>query len=465
MANRMMNILFNQRFILGIYAPILLEFIVYAIYATARGIGLTIAILLWALMLIAPALFLYMISPIIIFNVTGVSQYHEKNLQENIDSLFIFPDDQATLEEPQRRKVQEAIEKQLIPQLIERVRGLYIDSYISRSIQSRRDKLLTSFETLFLFSSMWGSLSLTNMIGVIVLHFTPIQLDFVVLDQITNPVNVIIFAVVFLLFAGISDYIAFYSVSRLRDLILESLPVVIYIDEEEKIRRDNFIRSINNFPIKRLIDERTLRRHSRRIDPIFQKQYSEPLAEAIQFYARNQVAKQQAWRIYKPILDELHVPAERTAAIKDRFFRTPIYEIAREVFTYDHELKSLKTDLEYVKNRLNLWEKTSPEERTTALLFLFRSAEQLFKSILDHFDVPIEAYSNFSMILNTLEDKGAITDEEKEAIDVVRKKRNTLVHQSGRIVPMEKEELEAFLSSLEKILLNVEGRFQGEKAE
>ncbi|MBD3192338.1 MAG: hypothetical protein GF308_16995 [Candidatus Heimdallarchaeota archaeon] len=463
MTNKMMNILFNQRFILGIYAPILLEFIVYAIYAVARGIGLTIAIFLWALILFAPALFLYMISPIIIFNITGVSRYHKKNLEANIDSLFIFPDDQAALEEPQRQKVRKAIEEQLIPQLLERVRGLYIDSYISRSIQSRRDKLLTSFETLFLFSSTWGLLSVINLFGVVVLHFTPIRLDFVVLDQITNPVNVTLFAIVFFLFAFISDFIAIYSISRLRDLILESLPVVIYIDEEEKIRRDNFIRSINNFPIKRLIDDHTLRRHSRRIDPIFQKQYAEPLAEAIQFYARNQVAKQQAWRIYKPILDELKVSAEQAAVIKDRFFKTPIYEIAREVFAYDHELKSLKTDLEYVKNRLNLWEKTSAEERTTALLFLFRASEQLFKSILDHFDVPIEAYSNFSMILNTLEDKGIITDEEKEAIDVVRKKRNTLVHQSGRIVPLEKEELEAFLSSLEQILLNVEGMFQGKE--
>ncbi|MHA1212390.1 MAG: hypothetical protein ACTSSH_08000, partial [Candidatus Heimdallarchaeota archaeon] len=53
------NALFNQRFLLGVYAPIILEFIVFAIYFSAKGVEANWGILLWAFMLIAPALFLY----------------------------------------------------------------------------------------------------------------------------------------------------------------------------------------------------------------------------------------------------------------------------------------------------------------------------------------------------------------------------------------------------------------------
>ncbi|HUU79273.1 MAG TPA: hypothetical protein VMX55_13085 [candidate division Zixibacteria bacterium] len=412
-------------------------------------------------MLIAPALFFYMISPMMIYFVSGAGSYYRNNLRENIDSLFIFSGDEEGLSDAQKEKIRDEINKKLIPQLEDEVKGLYIDSFVNRS-KSNKYNLLSSFETLFLFSIIWSMFSLADFVGVIILHFTPIALDFIVIDQIVNPVNVIIFAIIFALLTILSDSLAFYSLGRLRKLMLETLPIVIHIDEEEEIKRNNYIRALSQFPIESLVGDNFLRKHSRRIDYIYQDELTAPLSEALRVYAQNQVAKQQAWRIYKPILDGLAVSEKQTAAIKNRFFDSPFYDIARGVFSYEHELQSLKTDIEYVKNRLNLWKKISEEERATALVFLFRSTEQLFKSILDRFEAPIDIYSNFSSILQFLIDKKLIDEKEEEAFNTIRKKRNTLVHQSGRIVSIKKEEIEAFLESLENVLLKVEDHFKKE---
>ncbi|NHK31285.1 MAG: hypothetical protein FK730_08030 [Asgard group archaeon] len=453
---RSTNTLFNQRFLLGVYAPIILEFIVYAIYTAVKGTEANWSILLWALMLVAPALFIYMISPMMIYFVSGIGKQYEKKLRENVDSIFIFSDDIESLSEEQRTRIRVSIENQLVPQLATQVRELYIDSFISRSKNNTKNNLLSNFETLFLFSSIWSILSLFDFIGIIVLHFKPIVLDFIVIDQITNEINVIIFALIFGTLTILSDILAYYSIGRLRKLMLDTLPIVVPVDEEEQINRNNYIRAIGQFPIESLVGEKTIRKHSRRIDDIYKEEFSEPLSEALRVYANNMVAKQQAWRIYKPILDDLEITAEQTAVIKDRFFDSPFYEIARGVFSYEHEVKSLKTDMEYVKNRLKHWDEISEEERATALVFLFRSIEQLFKGLIERLDAPVEIYTNFNMILQFLRERNLIDERDEKAFDNIRKKRNTLVHQSGRVVSIKKNDIERFLSSLERVLLNAE---------
>ncbi len=457
---RATNALFNQRFLLGVYAPIILEFIVYAIYISAKGAEPNWGVILWALMLIAPALFLYMVSPILIYFMSGVGKFYDKKLRENRETLFIFEDDEESLTEKQKVRISEAIDTILIPQLVKKVRYLYIDSFVSRSKESNKNNLLSSFETLFLFSTIWSILSLADLIGIIILHFRPITLDFIIIDKIENPINVVIFVLIFGVLTILSDILAYYSIGRLRKLILETLPIVTPIDEEEQTNRNNYLRAISQFPIESVIGERTVQKQSRRFDRIYQQEYSEPLSEAIRLYSNNMVAKQQAWRIYKPLLDNLEVTPKQTAIIKDRFFDSPFYDIVRDVFSYEHELTSLKTDIEYVKNRLIHWDEITEEEHATALVFMFRSTEQLFKSVIEHFNAPPEIFTNFNMILKFLRDEELITKEEEEAFDVIRKKRNILVHQSGRLVKIVKSEIEAFLISLENVLLKVEARIK-----
>lgn len=464
---RITNALFNQRFLLGVYIPLVLEFLVFAIYSAFRGTKLDVTwliyLIIWILIFLAPALFFYIVSPMFIYFICGISKEYEMSLKKNIDSLFIFSDDIVGVSTKLKVKIEKSIEERLIPQLVKEVRGLYIDSYVSRTKESRKENLLSSFESLLLFSVIWAILAMANFIGVIILHYRPISFDFFILDRIDNPINVAIFASLFAIFIILSNIIAIYSIGRLRKLILETLPIVVYIDEEERIKQSNYIRALSQFPIESLVGERLLRKHSRRIDPIYQQEFSESLGEALRIYSRNQVAKQQAWRIYKPILDELKVTAEQTAVIKDRFFDSPFYEIARDVFSYEHEVNSLKTDIEYVKNRLKLWDEISEEEHATALVFLFRSTEQLFKSLIDRFGAPADIYTNFSMILNFLKDKGLISEKDEKAFDIIRKKRNALVHQSGRVISIKKKEIENFLESLERTLLAVEDHFKSEE--
>ncbi|MEA2071608.1 MAG: hypothetical protein U9O98_10005, partial [Asgard group archaeon] len=181
---RTINALFNQRFLLGMYAPIVLEFVVYAIYLTAKGEPLNWGILFWALMAIAPALFIYIISPILIYYISGIGKHYKQNLQDHIDSLFIFSGDLEGMDEKTKDEIYKKIDNQLIPKLVNNLRFTYIDSYISRSRHSQKEILFTNFETLFLFSITWSILSLFDFIGVIILHFQPIVLDFIVIDTI-----------------------------------------------------------------------------------------------------------------------------------------------------------------------------------------------------------------------------------------------------------------------------------------
>ena len=73
----------------------------------------------------------------LIYFVSGTAKYYEKNLKENLDSVFIFSGDEDHLADKQKMKIREEINGKLIPQLVNDVKGLYIDSYISRS---RSDK-------------------------------------------------------------------------------------------------------------------------------------------------------------------------------------------------------------------------------------------------------------------------------------------------------------------------------------
>ena len=69
------------------------------------------------------------------------------------------------------------------------------------------------------------------------------------------------------------------------------------------------------------------------------------------------------------------------------------------------------------------------------------------------------------MILTFLKEKKLITEKDEKAFDTNRKKRNTLVHQSGRVIAIKKKEIEQFLESLERTLLAVEVHFKGDEKE
>ena len=88
---RVTNALFNQRFLLGVYVPLILEFLVFAIYTALRGIKLDVTwliyLVIWVLIFLAPALFFYIVSPMFIYFICGIGKEYETSLKKNIDSL------------------------------------------------------------------------------------------------------------------------------------------------------------------------------------------------------------------------------------------------------------------------------------------------------------------------------------------------------------------------------------------
>ena len=120
------------------------------------------------------------------------------------------------------------IKKDLIPELSKEAQNQYNQNFIDRTHTTRNEKLLTYNESLFLFSLVSSILLLFNFILVIIMRFTTIKLDFIELDQITNIINVIIFASVFGILLGFSLYLLYVSSKNLCSLIPRVLPIIYF---------------------------------------------------------------------------------------------------------------------------------------------------------------------------------------------------------------------------------------------
>ncbi len=265
------NILYMfVKILFGLILPFLIEIFVYIIYTGLRTHDYQFSSLLLFIFLIIPIIFLYIIAPRLIFYFGGVKRHISHNLKNNLEDVFLKPrrlkirekavplEDMAHILKAEEMKLlKNKIESKVIPDLLKEARKQYSQNFVDRGSNNRNERLLTYNEALFLFSGVTSLLLFMNLILVLILQGTSIKFDFIELDQISNSVNVLIFALVFgiLLFCGI--FLFFTSSRTLCKLIPRIVPIIYYEPEIERERRLIQILSIAEFPISNLFVRRT----------------------------------------------------------------------------------------------------------------------------------------------------------------------------------------------------------------
>ncbi len=454
------------RVVFGLILPLLLEILIYIVYTGLRTGDFQFSAILYYTFLVIPILFLYLLTPKLLFQIGGVKNHITQNLTKNYDKIFLKPRKfrfqekavplismEIKLKRDEQELLERKIKKDLIPELSKEAQNQYNQNFIDRTHTTRNEKLLTYNESLFLFSLVSSILLLLNFILVIVMRFTTIKLDFIELDQITNLTNVIIFASLFGILLGFSIYLLYASSKNLCSLIPRVLPIIYFEPEEEREKRILQILAIAEFPISNLFVRRTQRELFGIIDEAKKQLLFVKLVETISWHYRDEMAKSIAWKLYKEVLEEIQIPEETREKIEKQFKFDPLaHLISSEILTATEE-QAIKADLDYIKEKIVNWDKIRSEEQTLSFLLIYRSLETIFRRSLSSLKTDAEDDEiNFLKLIDILEKNKMLTKDEVTLLHEIRFKRNLLFHEPGKSIDIGKNTMERLLMLINEIL-------------
>lgn len=454
------------RVLFGLILPFLIEIFLYIIYTGLRTQDYQFSSLLLFIFLIIPIIFLYIISPRLVFFFGGVKKHITNNLKTNLENIFLKPrrlkirdkavpleDMEHILKDKEIKLLKNKIETKVIPDLVKEARKQYSQNFIDRSHSSRNQRLLTYNESLFLFSGVTSALLFMNLILVIILRGTSIKLDFIELDQITNSVNVLIFSLIFglLLFFGL--FIFFTSSRTLCRLIPRIVPIIYYEPEIERERRLIQILSIAEFPISNLFVRRTQRELSGVIYEAKKSLLLSKMVETISWYYRDEMAKSIAWKLYKEVLEEIKIPEEAKEQIEKQFKYDPLLQIISSQILTSEEEQAIKADLDYIQEKISKWDKIRSEEQTLSFLLIYRTLETVFRKTLINLNPELEKEDvNFIRLIDILEKNRLITKDAVSLLHEIRFKRNVLFHEPGKSLDIGKKTMNQLLYLIKEII-------------
>ena len=450
----------------GLVLPFLIELFVYIIYTGLKYQDFQFSALLIFVFFIIPILFLYLIAPKIIFDGGQVKRHIESNLRNNLDNIFFKPrsfsfsektvplmDMELKLPSKEKKDLQSKITKELIPKITEEARKQYSQNFVDRCHTSRNERLLTYNESLYLFSIVTSALLIINIILVIILRWTSIRLDFIIIDQIENTINIIIFICVFGVLLLCSIYLSISSSRRLCSLIPNVLPIIYYEPEEEREKRLLIIKSIAEFPISNLFVRRTQRELSDIINEAKKNLIATRLTETISWYYREEMAKSTVWELYKEMLEELQISDETKEKIEQHFKYDPLLQlISSQILTSDEE-QAIKLDIDYVNEKIKTWGNIRSEEQTLSFLLIYRTLETIFRKILTHLSVePEDQEVNFLKLIDILETNKMLSKADVTLLHEIRYKRNLLFHEPGKALDIGKQTMQKLMLIIKRVL-------------
>ncbi|MCG3225433.1 MAG: hypothetical protein H7645_00825 [Candidatus Heimdallarchaeota archaeon] len=450
----------------GLVLPFLIELFVYIIYTGLKYQDFQFSALLIFVFFIIPILFLYLIAPKIIFNAGRVRNQIESNLRSNLDNIFFKPrsfsfgdktvpltDMELKLPSKEKKSLEAKIKKELIPKITEEAKKQYSQNFVDRSHTTGNERLLTYNESLYLFSIVSSAILFINLILVFVLRWTSIKLDFIIIDQIENNVNIVIFICVFgiLLLCGV--YLSISSSRRLCGLIPKVLSIIYYEPEEEREKRLLIIKSIAEFPISNLFVRRTQRELAGTINEAKKNLLLTRLTETISWYYREELAKSTMWELYKEMLEELQISDETKDKIEQHFKYDPLLQlISSQILTTDEE-QAIKADIDYVNEKIKNWDKIRSEEQTLSFLLIYRTLETIFRRTLPHVSTEPESDEvNFLKLIDILENNKILSKSDVALLHEIRFKRNLLFHEPGKSLDIGKQTMKKLLLIIKKVL-------------
>jgi hypothetical protein len=407
------------------------------------------------ILLIFPAFFGYIFSPYLILKSTRAAEKYSIILSQNFESIFLLK--KIDLDSKTKADLKKNIEDDLLPELKRMFRRDYIDNYFTRNMTIANEKMLTFRETLYLLSTTFGLINLINFCTIVYLHFNSIDLDFLYIDKIINPLNVFFFGILFSAFIALSGFLFIHSRRNLAVLIGVTNYNLALVPENENIRiktRQIELDSIRRFPIEEKIG-RKLAGNWDLVAKLYLDFIKPHLNEELLDYSKREVARGLVLEQYSNLLNKLDLPEEKKKELELQFYLgEEVTGAIDDLIVSPEETESIKLDVLYATKKMDSWEEISNDERISTFLFSWRSIETLFRHLLWKKNAyPTEDQSWLSIVNNLLKEK-LLTTQENKTLKRVRLRRNAMLHRSqDRYV--NKEDLEDLL----KILQNVLDRF------
>ncbi|MFW9855246.1 MAG: hypothetical protein ACFFFG_09295 [Candidatus Thorarchaeota archaeon] len=442
----------ENRFFLGILIPLFYEVGLIQAYLLFMADRFESFLLLPIFLLAFPAFILYIGSPYLILRITRAPEQYKAVLGQNIDKIFFLK--KIDLEKETKEELKTSIHKELLPELIKVFRRGYIDSYFTRNDDIPVERMLSMREALFLLAITFGILNLLNVITVVYLHFGSIDLDFLFIDQIVNPINVIFFAGLFGFFVILSLTLFFHSKRNLGNLI----GICSYNLSQEAYTHDIAIRtrqieldSVRRFPLDDKIGHK-LAANWDLVARLYYEFIESHINEEMRDYARQEVARTLVLEQYSKMLNRLDLPEEKKKELELQFYLGQgMTEAISEIVDSEEETESIKLDVLYANKKLETWEDIGNDERVSTFLFSWRSTETLFRQLLWQRKAYPTDDPTWPAIVNSLLREKLLTMNENKQLKQIRLRRNAMLHRSqDRFVS--KEDMENLLTILQKVL-------------
>ena len=394
----------------------------------------------------------YIYSPYFIARISRAAEKYVESLRQNINDIFLLK--KIDLDKKTKEELKQNIQKELLPQLKIVFRRGYIDSYFIRDETIHDEEMLTFRETLFLFSICYGLINLVNLGTIIYLHFSSIDLDFLYIDQIINPLNVAFFGILFTSFVFLSLILFFHSRKNLAVLIGKTsynLSLTTH-DQDIKVKtRQIELNSIRRFPLADKIGTK-LAANWDLVSKIYFDFIESHINEELREYTRREVARALVLEQYSFMLNRLELSEEKRKELEMQFFLgQSVTEAIEGLGSSEEEVESLKLDVLYAKKKLENWDEISIDEHISTFLFLWRSTETLFRHVLWKRNVYPKDDQSWPSVVNTLIREQLLTIRENKDLKRIRLRRNSMLHRSqDRFVS--KEDVEDLLNLLQMVI-------------
>lgn len=441
----------ENRFVLGILFPIIIEIGLIQAYIFFMYNEFQLFLFLPSLLFIFPAFLFYIFSPYIIIRITRAANIYSDALKQNIDKIFLLKE--IDLDSKTKSELKINIQNELLPSLKSVFRRGYIDSYFTRDESIANERMLTFKEAIFLFSIIYSTINFINFFTIIYLHFYSIDLDFLYIDQIVNPLNVIYFSILFGTFTFFALFLFYHTKRNLVTLIgvtSYNLTLTSFKEDIKVKTRQIELDSIRRFPLDSKIG-RKLASNWDLVSKLYYEFIETHINEELREYSRKEVAKALVLEQYSDMLNNLDLPNEKRKELELQFYLGQgVTEAINNIVSSEEETESIKLDVLYTSKKLENWEEISIDEKISTFLFLWRSVESLFRNIL----WKRNAYPkdpSWPSITNVLLKEKLLTIRENKNLKGIRLRRNSMLHRSqDRFIS--KEDVEDLLKLLQSVI-------------
>ena len=450
----------ENRFFMGFIIPVAYQvFLAEAYLWIQPRQNPNIGVMLPFFFLLVPFVWFYMQSSKFLLFVSRLEHRYRETLRERIQSMVSSKD--LGLSEEKSRELLECLEDELIPVLIENFRQQYQENYFTRP-ETVHHKRLTQHEAMLLFSVVFIAFSIIDLLTIIYLAFNPLLFDFFELDRIDNPINVLIFAGFFVMTIAFTVGLYMQERSELRVAILDTTPTLIPLIEKGHRHGKTFeyeLEALRKFPLTDYLGEQ-LGENRYLVSELMKPFLQLPLTEALSEHVRTEKLHALVWRKYQELLDRFDFTDDQREELQERFFLPQhLIQAMRAIALNREEYEAIQMDLLHAKKKIQHWNELDKEEKVSTFVFLYRTAETLFrnvavvlagKQVLDNL--------TFQKLLSVLVSHRMLKYNETEDLRDIRRKRNALFHKSRTSVDIYKEDVETLLNIVEHFLERVARR-------